>query len=710
MTTCRISYDRAGTPGIWAETPREAYWGMGWVHGRHRPLQSRIIGTASQGQMAERLWALPQLVALDGLIHRLDIPQAGRRAVEKLSGETSKLLESYLEGWKAGVSLAKTPVELRVLWARLPELTPESILSALMLSGYLGLAQCQERMERALVDALVEGAKPQTLEAMFHPHLKGWNPSQLSQFASSALLGFGTGGIRAAGGSNAWALGPKHSHSGQTYLCGDPHLQVNQLPALFCEFRARVGNDYWLGATIPGLPGLAVGRNRNVAWSGTFAVADNVDYAIEELKGGKAVRTKTHEPVVSREVEIKRRFKDSVKLKFFETERGTLESGELQDGTVLASRWSGNARPAEALGAFMALPMAESSVEAAKVLEHAHTLSLHFVLADRSGETRYAQTGFVPKRTNGWSGLHPVSAATGPKWDGFYFADGLPRMGPEDGFVISANEARLAPDGGVLSTLAQPNYRRDRIRELLSERSDHGFDSMRRIQLDTYSKQAAQFLPRIFKVLPSGPLRRALEDWNLRYDPSEPGAHAFELCYSALRDALAPELGGEWFLSMLRESELSNWWTGGIDQLLSREESWTEERGRHLHAALQNVALEQPSVWGKIQRVDFRNMILGGLPGMLGFNRGPYPLAGGRSTVRQGQLITMDGMESAIGPAYRMICDLSEDVIWTSIPGGVDGSRFSSTYTTWVQEWLAGSYHKLEPPQEGERTVRLRVS
>ena len=68
----------------------------------------------------------------------------------------------------------------------------------------------------------------------------------------------------------------------------------------------------------------------------------------------------------------------------------------------------------------------------------------------------------------------------------------------------------------------------------------------------------------------------------------------------------------------------------------------------------------------------------------------------------------MDGAETAVGPAYRMICDLSEDVIWTSLPGGIDGSRFSSTYTRWLQEWLVGSYHKLMPPEEGERTVRLR--
>ena len=266
MTTCRITYDHYGTPGIWAQNPLEAYWGMGWVHGRHRPFQSRLIGTAAQGRMTEHLWDLEPLVALDSLIHRLNIPQMGRQEAQKISGESRDWLDAYLEGWQAGVAVAKTPFELRVLLTRLPDLTHESILSGLMLSGYLGLAQSQERMERALVEALVEGAKPAVMEQMFHPHLSGWDPKALSEFGAKALSGFGTGGTRAVGGSNAWAVGADKSHSGQTFLCGDPHLQVNQLPSLFCEIRARVGDDYWLGATIPGLPGIAVGRNRNVGY------------------------------------------------------------------------------------------------------------------------------------------------------------------------------------------------------------------------------------------------------------------------------------------------------------------------------------------------------------------------------------------------------------------------------------------------------------
>ena len=73
-------------------------------------------------------------------------------------------------------------------------------------------------------------------------------------------------------------------------------------------------------------------------------------------------------------------------------------------GPALAVKWSSGARPAEAIDAYMHLPLAKSALEAEGILEKAHTLSLHFVLADRDGDIRYCQAGFIPKRTEGWSG------------------------------------------------------------------------------------------------------------------------------------------------------------------------------------------------------------------------------------------------------------------------------------------------------------------
>jgi penicillin amidase len=70
----------------------------------------------------------------------------------------------------------------------------------------------------------------------------------------------------------------------------------------------------------------------------------------------------------------------------------------------------------------------------------------------------------------------------------------------------------------------------------------------------------------------------------------------------------------------------------------------------------------------------------GKLPGFLGFDRGPYELAGVRATVLQSQVFHSRGRFVAVTPTYRMVTDMAEEVIHTTRCGGpgfrVQGSGF----------------------------------
>jgi len=693
----RITYDGQGTPGVWAANPAEAYAGLGWLHGRHRYLQALLLGAGGRGVLAAHLVPRAELVAVDALAHRLGLPERGRAEAERLDTDTGVWLDAYLVGLGHGAREGGTPFELRALFARLPPLDRAAVLSGMMLAAYLGLAQGQERMERALVDALGAGADPGVLEHMFHPHLEGWDPQRIARLPRASRLGLASHGF--LGGSNAWAVDGARTAGGKPMLCGDPHLQINVLPAMFFEVRARVGDDVWLGATIPGLPGWFMGRNRRVAWSGTFAVADNVDFVIETLDGGQVRRGERTEPVVVREVEVARRFRSPVKLSLCATGHGVLESDG--DGDNLAVQWAGPQRAADMLAAYMRLATAESARAAAALVDRAPLFSLHLIFADVGGDLRYAQAGRVPRRTGGWSGLYPVPAGGDAAWRGFYEGDGMPRAGADDGLLVSANEARLATDGGVLSTLAQPTYRLERITELLRARADHDLGSMQLLQGDLFSLQAAVLRPHFLEHLTSGPVRAALAAWDGCYAAESVGAHAFELCYRAAVRALAPELGGAWFLHMLEESELPVWWLAGIDRVVG---AWQGERGQRMASAVAKESGRSPSPWGQVQQLTLPNVILGGLPGIFGFDRGPYPLPGSVATVCQGNRLRIDGQSLAIGPAYRMVCDLGTEEAWTALPGGIDGSRFSGSYDRWLPGYLAGEYHRLAAPEDAERS------
>jgi len=702
-----LSYDELGIPVVQAENPHQAYYGIGYAHGLHRPLQALVLGAAGRGVLAEHLLGRDDLVALDCLAHRLDLPGHAEREAARLPNPCGLWVDAYVAGFARGLAEGGSPFELRLLAARLPPLSRQSVVAGLMLAAFLGLAEGQERMERALVDALAAGASPGLLAAMFAPHLDGCDVGLVRTLPRASAPGFAAfGRLPRTGGSNAWGIDGSRTESGKSVLCGDPHLQVNQLPSLFLELKVALGDDYWLGATIPGLPGLAVGRNRQIAWSGTFAVADNVDFVIEELVADHAARLgAVPESLVTREAVVRRRGRSPLALRFFSTSHGTLEvdashataRAAVRDGPALAARWAGADGAGAALAAYMGLPLCTSASAAELCLDAASTYSLHFVLAD-AGEVRYCQAGRIPRRSGGWSGLYPVPAGGAKHWQGFYEGANLPRSLARDGVVASANEARLAADGGVLSTLAQPGYRLARIEAQLRARRDHDVASMRALQLDVVSLQAEALAPRLIARLGDGPLRHALAAWDYAYGPESRGAHAFDLAYGAVRAALAPELGGEWWSSMLGQSELGVWWCNAIDRTLTDDDSWRGARGERLEASLAAVGLREPERWGDVHRFAMPHLVLGGLPRAFGFDRGPFALPGCTATVCQGTIVTPQGRAAVTAPAYRFICDFAGSGAWTAIAGGVDGSRFSTSYDCFLDEWLRGDYHHVAAP------------
>src|SRR5688572_8409545 len=310
----RFDYDANGTPGAVASDELSLFSALGELHGRHRPLQSLLLSTAGSGRLAEHLLPRAELVRLDAIAHRLDLPARGAREAASIDPWAAERIDAYLAGLDRGLSQSRRPIELAVLVASLPRPDRASTISGFLLSAYLGLAEGQERMERAIVDAASHGADPLLLERMFAPHLSGWDPSLRPKPPG---IGFAAHGMIGATGSNAWAVDGSRAINGRPMLAGDPHLMIDQLPALFFEVRLATPDNYWLGASVPGLPGMAICRTKHIAWSGTFGVADNVDHFVEkEADPSFAIRR----------AKIGRRFLPSLEIDFLESARGVLEA------------------------------------------------------------------------------------------------------------------------------------------------------------------------------------------------------------------------------------------------------------------------------------------------------------------------------------------------------------------------------------------------
>jgi len=381
------------------------------------------------------------------------------------------------------------------------------------------------------------------------------------------------------GASNNWAVHGSLTKTGGALLAMDPHLEVSRLPSAFVEAvfhdrRADLGcredreedhrasatqNGYLMGITLPGFPCMAFGRNKNVGWSVTYGVMDQIDYFVEEVRDGKVLRDGFWAPISGHRVTYRPKNGPEMELTFFKTPNGVLQTGNhtmehpslLEDGYYLSKAWSWQhylqadhlrgllQRPRwcdirEAMGrnvtsgmgpggrtkigAVNATASVPSVDQVTPFLEGNGKTSLsstpitaNWVLADSAGEIAYLQTGHLPLRTG--SGLVPV-----PGWDPKRSWQGLadPKeallawANPQSGIIATANQKleKFSGPAVVMNAYASPG-RYDRAMQQLEYMTFEGHkvdvEDMKPLQHDLISLPASlTFLPRI---------KHALRDW-----------------------------------------------------------------------------------------------------------------------------------------------------------------------------------------------------
>jgi penicillin amidase len=92
------------------------------------------------------------------------------------------------------------------------------------------------------------------------------------------------------------------------------------------------------------------------------------------------------------------------------------------------------------------------------------------------------------------------------------------------------------------------------------------------------------------------------------------------------------------------------------------------------------------------------HMLFGGkLPRVLGFDRGPITLEGGRATIHQGQIYRSGGRATSFAPSIRIVADLARDEVATTLVGGPSDRPFSRWYVFDLARWQAGKLKTLRP-------------
>ncbi len=710
--------DGHGVTHVRAQSESDAYRGLGSCHAADRALQLLLMRVVVSGRASELLQADEAMLELDRFFRRLNLVGEAEDEAERLQGADRVLVAAYCEGLNATLA-ERCPWELRLLRYRPQPWTIADSIAVSRAMGYVQVAQHQADIERLLVEMVQGGVSREQLEELFPGLLEGLDVELVRELRlGERIVPEGVRWMSAAPralASNNWAIAAKRTASGQAILAGDPHLEVNRLPAVWYETVLEFGGRFAVAATIPGLPFPAVCRTEAVAWSPTYACLDAVDSWLEDCREGACRRVidghETWEPFRVRSEVIERKRGAAVQMVIYENEHGVLDGDPHEAGLRLATRWSGaKGTGAASLAAGFAALRASDVGEAATALGGIET-AWNWALADRHGDIGYQMSGLMPRRRAGWRGLVPLPGwDPGNDWQGFVGPEELPRASsPVSGYLVTANNDLNDLGREKPITASMGDDRAARIAELLERRADWRVADVHRMQMDVHSLQAERYMALLRPLLPATPAGQLLRDWDCDYDPGSLGATLFERFYRELvRNVVGGVCGQEVAEWLASQTAIVAGFYGAFDRVLLAEGSrWFGGLSREaVYRAALEGALDRPArPWGAERQIVLRHLMLGGrLPRWAGFDRGPLTLRGGRATVHQGQIFLLGGRETTWAPSYRFVTDLGEPAAWTTLAGGASDRRFSRWYANELDDWLAGRFKRLASMPRDIRT------
>ena len=703
-----IQRDAHGVPHIEADAEADLYWGLGYCHALDRGMQMLLMRILGEGRAAECLEASDDMLQIDKFFRRVNWAGGVEEEIAKLSPEAKNFCETYCAGANTYFS-QKIPWEFNLLGYKPEPWKIENIFTLARMAGYLTLAQSQAEIERLFIEMVQAGISREKLDELF-PNILGGLDIELIKKVKLAerivpLSVKWNHVVPTMMASNNWVISGSKTASGKPMLANDPHLETNRLPNVWYEIVLQTKDRYAIGATMPGLPGILIGRNSDVAWGATYTFMDAIDSWIEHCKDGKFLQNENRwmEFRQRREV-IKRKKQTPVEMTFYENNHGVLEGNPFEEGFYVTTRWTASKLGATSINAMVKMWSATNVEEGMNCLGQLES-AFNWVLADRHGNIGYQMSGLMPMRREGVSGFVPLPGWKKENdWQAFADYKDLPRcVNPAAGFFVTANND-LNQCGVVKPiNICMGAYRADRIAQMLAKKEKITIDDCREIHYDVYSLQAEYFMKILRPLLPETPPGKILREWDCCYDPESQGAFLFEKFYATLRREVFGKNGcGTATVDFLaHESGVFVDFYDNFDRVLLAENSaWFggESRARLYRRVAAEALQIAPKTWGEVNQIKLKHLVLGEkLPVAAGFDRGPIILRGGRATPHQGQIYKSAGRTTSFTPSFRLVTDLEQEEVHTNLAGGPSDRRFSKWYCVDLMNWVTGKYKLLKP-------------
>jgi penicillin amidase len=698
-----VEREPSGVVHIRAQTDHDLFFAQAVVQAQDRLWQMEFQRRIGAGRLAEVLG--PRAVDQDRYLRTWGFYRAAQTAYSHLTAEARAVIDAYVEGINAYLaSNPPLPPEFRLLGLTPGPWTAADVLVWSKVMSY-DLAD-DRRAELLRFRLLARGLTPERIQTLMPLY-----PGEHLPSPGQVLVRPGPAAERLAGAllaqdrdnrqhlsraSNNWVVHGSHTASGRPLLANDVHLGM-QLPATWYLMHLQSPGFDVIGATLPGVPLVVIGRNRDVAWGVTNLAADVEDlYVIETRDGGYLYKGEVR-PFESREEVIRVKGAADVHLRVRSTVQGPVISDVVRDAAgaaTLALRWVGNDPDDTTFDAFLGINRARSWPDFLAALDLYVVPGQNFVFADTKGHIGYSASGRIPRRRPGHTGLYPVPGDGTWDWVGYIAPSQLPRqLDPPTGFLATANNRVTEPGFPYELSLewGDEPYRVERIRQLLERFKRQDRHAMQAMQQDTVTRLYFALRPALEKLEPdSGPAgrwRERLLAWNgdCRIDSAE--ATVFQAWYTELSTLPAKETGTRyWNYPRYLIHALED----GDAACAERRTSCLQFAARALDAAIKRVG-ERPPAWGDVHHAHLTNALLTHTP-LAPLSDRSVPFGGGRYTLDVGWY-SPDDWSMYHGPSYRQVIDLAEpeESVFV-LAGGESGNWLSGQYADQLPLWQRGDY------------------
>ena len=741
-----VHFDENGVPHINAETQKDAYTALGYVHAQDRLWQMELIRRIAPGRLSEIFG--DKLVETDVFFAGLGLVEDANESIAKIdiNSEAYKLTIAYLDGVNQFVEEGATPIEYNLIGLKKTKFTVNDVYNVF---GYMSFSFAIAQKTDPLLQEIKEKLGDNYLAELEIPIYSNTallksekNPIVKASFAKAMTAMYEQLPISPFIGSNSWVIAADKTKNGKVIFANDPHIGFSQ-PSVWYQSHIKTPDYEMYGYSLALTPFPLLGHNRDYAYGLTMFENDDVDFYIEKNNPENLNEYETPTgfstyKTVQKTIKIKDAPDTTFTVKI--SRHGPIMNNllkQIDDQRPIAMQWIYKKTDNQILDVGYQISHAKSLhdfKEGAKLL---HAPGLNMMYGDAKDNIAWIASGKLYKYRDSINTKLYLDGASGKDEILSYvdFEDNPQSINPASNYVYSSNNQPDTIAGVLYPGYYLPEDRGQRIEQLLEVKNDWTQEDVQQMIFDVTSPVVPQVIANLVASIKTENFTKNeqealqnLKDWNGEYKKEDTAPTIYNrFLYEFLEGTFKDELGESFpmfmqtplmkkMIAVQAKKAVSVWFDDVTTEPKETKSDIVQRSFINAISFLENQLGDTVSLWSwsKVISVEHGHALAAGGETLRKiFNVGPFSMDGGNEVINN-QLFTLN--ETGIykvkaGPSTRRVIDFSNIENSVSIlPTGQSGNIFSKHYKDQAQKYVNGEFVKtMLNKDEIERSKNLLI-